>query len=41
VCGTNLALADGIVAGIGVTDIRPVLDRQPGQCCVAFQAGGA
>jgi len=37
VCGTNLALADGIVAGAGVTDMRPVLDRQPGLCCVAFQ----
>lgn len=37
VCGTNLALADGIVAGIGGTDIQPVLDRQPGYCCIAFQ----
>jgi predicted ArsR family transcriptional regulator len=37
VCGTNLALADGIVAGVGVSDMRPILDRQPGSCCVTFQ----
>jgi predicted ArsR family transcriptional regulator len=37
VCGTNLALADGIVAGVGASDIQPVLDRQPGFCCVSFQ----
>ncbi|HEX7172099.1 MAG TPA: transcriptional regulator [Candidatus Limnocylindria bacterium] len=36
VCGTNLALADGIVAGVGATGTRPVLDRQPGFCCVVF-----
>jgi predicted ArsR family transcriptional regulator len=39
VCGTNLAMADGIVAGIGASDTRPVLDRQPGFCCVAFPQG--
>jgi len=38
VCGTNLALAEGILAGIGVSDVRPILDRQPGSCCVAFPA---
>lgn len=36
VCGTNLAMADGIVDGVGASDTRPVLDRQPGFCCVAF-----
>lgn len=36
VCGTNLALADGMATGVGVSDMRPVLDRQPGYCCVAF-----
>jgi len=36
VCGTNLALADGIAAGVGASDTTPVLDRQPGFCCVVF-----
>ncbi len=36
VCGTNLAMAEGIVSGSGSTGMRPVLDRQPGYCCVAF-----
>ena len=37
VCRTNLSLAEGIVAGVGATDIEPVLDPQPGFCCVAFR----
>jgi predicted ArsR family transcriptional regulator len=37
VCGTNLALADGIVAGVGAADMQPILDRQSGFCCVVFQ----
>lgn len=36
VCGTNLALAEGISRGAGATNLRPVLDPQPGFCCVAF-----
>ncbi|MGH2456614.1 MAG: helix-turn-helix transcriptional regulator [Candidatus Limnocylindria bacterium] len=36
VCGTNLALAEGIRRGAGATDLRPLLDPQPGYCCVAF-----
>lgn len=36
VCGTNLALAEGITRGAGATDVRPVLDPQAGYCCVAF-----
>lgn len=36
VCGTNLALAEGITRGVGATDLRPVLDPQPGYCCVTF-----
>ncbi|MGH2402412.1 MAG: helix-turn-helix transcriptional regulator [Candidatus Limnocylindria bacterium] len=35
-CGTNLALAEGIARGAGVTELRPILDPQPGFCCVAF-----
>ena len=36
VCGTNLALAGGIVAGAGAEEMQPVLDPQPGFCCVKF-----
>jgi predicted ArsR family transcriptional regulator len=36
VCGTNLALAEGLASGSDVTGLRPVLDPQPGYCCVAF-----
>jgi predicted ArsR family transcriptional regulator len=37
VCGTNLALAEGIVRGVRATDMVPVLDLQPGYCCVSFR----
>jgi predicted ArsR family transcriptional regulator len=36
VCGTNLAMAQGLADGAGVRGQRPVLDPQPGYCCVAF-----
>lgn len=36
VCGTNLALAEGIAAGAGAK-LQPILDPQPGFCCVAFR----
>ena len=36
VCGTNLALAEGIIRGSGATTVRPVLDFQPDVCCVVF-----
>lgn len=36
VCGTNLAMAEGIASGTSVSGVRPVLDPQPGYCCVAF-----
>jgi predicted ArsR family transcriptional regulator len=39
-CGTNLAMAEGISRGAGVTELRPVLDPQPGYCCVAFTPSG-
>jgi predicted ArsR family transcriptional regulator len=35
-CATNLAMAEGIVEGAGVTELRAILDPQPGFCCVAF-----
>ena len=37
VCGTNMALAEGLARGAGVTDMVPVLDSQPGYCCVSFR----
>jgi predicted ArsR family transcriptional regulator len=39
VCGTNLALAEGIVDGArrpGTTDYEPRIDSQPGFCCVVY-----
>jgi predicted ArsR family transcriptional regulator len=41
VCGTNLALAEGLARGAGVTDVEPVLDSQPGYCCVSFRPSKA
>jgi predicted ArsR family transcriptional regulator len=36
VCGTNLALSQGLASGAKSTGLEPVLDPQPGYCCVAF-----
>jgi predicted ArsR family transcriptional regulator len=36
VCGTNLAIAEGMVRSSGATTVGPVLDFQPGRCCVVF-----
>ena len=36
VCRTNLAYAEGLARAAGVTNLEPVLDPQPGYCCVAF-----
>lgn len=41
VCGTNLALAEGITRGAGADEWQPVLDPQPGYCCVTFLPSGA
>jgi predicted ArsR family transcriptional regulator len=38
VCNMNLALADGILEGLGETSLEARLDPQPGQCCVAISA---
>jgi predicted ArsR family transcriptional regulator len=38
VCHTNLAIAEGVVSGTGVTGVRPVLELQPDGCCVVFEA---
>ena len=36
VCGTNVAIAEGLTRGSGATTVRPILDFQPGYCCVVF-----
>jgi predicted ArsR family transcriptional regulator len=36
VCGMNLALIEGLTAGLGAAGLRPVLEPQPGHCCVAI-----
>jgi len=36
VCGMNLALVEGLVAGLGADGWRPALDPRPGHCCVAI-----
>ena len=39
VCGMNLALIEGLVAGLRADAMRPELDPRPGQCCVVIRAG--
>ncbi len=36
VCGMNLALVEGLVAGLGAEGWQPALDPRPGHCCVAI-----
>jgi predicted ArsR family transcriptional regulator len=36
VCGTNLAMGQGIVEGARAEAWQPLADPQPGYCCVAF-----
>ena len=36
VCGMNLALVEGLVAGLGADGWHPALDPRPGHCCVAI-----
>ena len=39
VCGMNLALIEGLVAGLATSDLRPSLEPRPGCCCVAIGTG--
>jgi predicted ArsR family transcriptional regulator len=40
VCGMNLALIDGLVAGLGRDgELRPALQPGPGHCCVIIDTG--
>jgi predicted ArsR family transcriptional regulator len=38
VCHMNLALIQGLVAGVGAGGLNPVLDPDPRHCCVAISA---
>ena len=38
VCGMNLGLIEGLLAGLAADGLRPVLDPRPGHCCVAIGA---
>ena len=40
VCGMNLALIEGLIAGLRVPDREPVLDPRAGYCCVAVTEEG-
>ena len=35
-CGMNLAWAGGVVEGLGLAGVEPVLAPEPGTCCVVF-----
>ena len=37
VCGMNLALIEGVVAGLDAPGVEPRLDPKPGMCCVALR----
>jgi predicted ArsR family transcriptional regulator len=39
ICAMNLALIDGMTAGLAASMLRPMLDPQPGYCCVAISGG--
>jgi predicted ArsR family transcriptional regulator len=45
VCGMNLALMEGLVAGLRATGLQPALRPEPGHCCVEITtpapSGGA
>lgn len=39
VCGMNLALIEGVVVGLDLPGVKPVLDPKPGLCCVVLRLG--
>lgn len=40
ICGANLSLIEGIAAGVG-DDRAPLLEAQPGRCCVVIRAAAS
>jgi predicted ArsR family transcriptional regulator len=41
VCGTNLSLVEGVIAGLELDRVKSRLDPRPGQCCVAVARSSA
>lgn len=41
VCGTNLSLVEGVIAGLELERVKARLDPRPGQCCVAVARSSA
>jgi predicted ArsR family transcriptional regulator len=41
VCPMNLALVQGLAAGLGADNLNPVLDPKPEHCCVAIPAASS
>ncbi len=39
VCTMNLALVEGVAAGLDAEDVRPALEPLPGRCCVVVRSG--
>jgi predicted ArsR family transcriptional regulator len=40
ICGMNLALTEGLLAGAAVTTLAAVLDPRPLDCCVVLREAG-
>jgi predicted ArsR family transcriptional regulator len=40
VCGMNQAYLEGLLEGLGRTDVSASLEPEPGRCCVAIRARG-
>jgi predicted ArsR family transcriptional regulator len=38
VCGLNEALIEGLLSGLGATELDAILDPRPGECCVRVAA---
>jgi predicted ArsR family transcriptional regulator len=41
VCGMNLALIEGFLAAVGCSELEPVLEPRPGECCVVVRPTAA
>jgi predicted ArsR family transcriptional regulator len=41
ICGMNLVLIEGLLAGLGLESVRARLSPRPGMCCVALRDAGA
>jgi predicted ArsR family transcriptional regulator len=37
VCQANLALMQGLASGLQIKGVQPLLEREPGRCCVVFE----